>query len=178
MGNSAYKGFSDQEQRDLLKSANFTERDLKRFYKRFQALDTNQNGNLDPHELFVVPNIAENPLVRRVIAIFDTNADGKVSFVEFVVGLAKLAAGHEEAQKIKFAFDVYDINQDGFISNGELFTVMKMMVGDNLTDEQLQQLVDRAILQADKDGDGRICYTEFKSMVSHIDFGERFRLEI
>ena len=35
-----------------------------------------------------------------------------------------------------------------------LSKVMKMMVGDNLTDEQLQQLVDRQIRNADKDYDG------------------------
>ena len=41
--------------------------------------------------------------------------------------------------------------QDGYISNGDLFQVMKMMVGDNLGDSQLQQLVDRQIVIADKD---------------------------
>lgn len=30
------------------------------------------------------------------------------------------------------AFDVYDVDRDGFISNGELFLVLKMMVGNNL----------------------------------------------
>jgi serine/threonine-protein phosphatase 2B regulatory subunit len=41
------------------------------------------------------------------------------------------------------------MDKDGFISNGELFTVLKMMVGNNLTDLQLQQLVDRTIIKAD-----------------------------
>ncbi|CEM08560.1 unnamed protein product [Vitrella brassicaformis CCMP3155] len=177
MGNQA-SGLSPSEQRELVKAANFTERDIKRFYKRFRALDTNQNGELDPHELFDVPEVAENPLVKRVISIFDTDSDGKVSFVEFLVGLAKLTAGTDESEKIKFAFEVYDINKDGYISNGELFQVMKMMVGNNLTDQQLQQLVDRTMLQADIDGDGMISYAEFKKMVSHIDFGEKFRLEV
>ena len=52
-------GLSPSEQRELVKAANFTERDIKRFYKRFRALDTNQNGELDPHELFDVPEVAE-----------------------------------------------------------------------------------------------------------------------
>ncbi len=30
------------------------------------------------------------------------------------------------------AFNVYDVDRDGFISNGELFLVLKMMVGNNL----------------------------------------------
>ena len=39
---------------------------------------------------------------------------------------------------------------DGYISNGELFQVLKMMVGSNLKDTQLQQIVDKTILFADK----------------------------
>ena len=61
----------------------------------------------------------------------------------------------------KVAFKIYDINQDGFISNGELFTVLRMMVGNNLKEVQLQQIVDKTILQFDSDGDGKISYEEF-----------------
>jgi serine/threonine-protein phosphatase 2B regulatory subunit len=49
-----------------------------------------------------------------------------------------------------FLFRIYDIDNDGFISNGELFQVLKMMVGNNLKDAQLQQIVDKTILIADK----------------------------
>lgn len=48
-----------QEQAELLQAAKFTERDIKKIYKRFKSLDTNQNGELDPHELFEVPEIAD-----------------------------------------------------------------------------------------------------------------------
>jgi len=56
------------------------------------------------------------------------------------------------------AFKVYDMDRDGYISNGELFAVLKMMVGSNLKDAQLQQIVDKTIINADKDGDGKINY--------------------
>lgn len=50
------------------------------------------------------------------------------------------------------------MDRDGYISNGELFMVLKMMVGNNLKDTQLQQIVDKTIINADKDGDGKINY--------------------
>lgn len=53
---------------------------------------------------------------------------------------------------------------DGFISNGELFQVLQMMVGDNLTEVQLQQIVDKTILEADQDKDGKINFEEFKKV--------------
>lgn len=53
------------------------------------------------------------------------------------------------------------MDNDGFISNGELFQVLKMMVGNNLKDTQLQQIVDKTICFADKDEDGKISFDEF-----------------
>jgi serine/threonine-protein phosphatase 2B regulatory subunit len=101
-----------------------------------------------------------------------------VSFIEFLLGLARLSAGVDPEEKLRFAFEVYDVNRDGFISNGDLFAVMKMMVGDNLTDEQLQQLVDRQIRNADKDYDGLLSFQEFKDAVKDIGVAEQLTLDI
>lgn len=65
------------------------------------------------------------------------------------------------------AFKVYDMDRDGFISNGELFLVLKMMVGNNLKDGQLQQIVDKTIMEADQDGDGKLSFDEFAQMVAN-----------
>ena len=57
------------------------------------------------------------------------------------------------------------MDNDGFISSGELFMVLKMMVGNNLSDVQLQQIVDKTILEADEDGDGKISFQEFSKVL-------------
>merc|ERR1712093_599919 len=157
--------------------AQFNERDIKRLYNRFRALDADGNGQLDPSEILGLAELTENPLVQRVISIFDVDGNGTVSFIEFLVGLAKLAAGTSEDQKLEFAFGIYDVNKDGFISNGDLFAVMKMMVGDNLTEEQLQQLVDRQMVIADMDGDGMLNFEEFKAAVENIGVAEQLSID-
>ena len=110
--------------------------------------------------------LEQNPLVRRVIDVLDKNKDGSISFFEFVHGLNSLSAGASSEEKLRFAFQIYDMNNDGFISNGELFTVLKMMVGANLTDVQLQQLVDRTIIKGDADHDGMLSFDEFCNVSS------------
>ncbi|KAG8917006.1 Calcineurin subunit B [Tulasnella sp. 408] len=77
----------------------------------------------------------------------------------------------------KVAFKVYDIDRDGYISNGELFLVLKMMVGNNLKDTQLQQIVDKTIMEADKDGDGKLSFEEFTQMVAKTDIVKQMTLE-
>lgn len=69
------------------------------------------------------------------------------------------------------------MDRDGYISNGELFLVLKMMVGNNLKDNQLQQIVDKTIMEADKDMDGKISFDEFVIMVENTDVAKQMTLE-
>jgi serine/threonine-protein phosphatase 2B regulatory subunit len=70
-----------------------------------------------------VPELSQNPLVKRVVSVFDKNKDGNISFEEFLSGVGKLY-GNDEEEKLKFTFKIYDLNDDGYISNGELFSVL------------------------------------------------------
>jgi len=90
----------------------------------------------------------------RVLSIFDKDGDGKISFAEFIQGLSNVS--HDKASKAKFLYDVYDLVKDGFVSNSDLFHVVKMMAGDTLSSYQLQQLVDRTMRDCDKKGDGKL----------------------
>ncbi len=66
------------------------------------------------------------------------------------------------------AFKIYDTKGDGYIDNEELFQVLKMLVGTNLNDEQLQKIVDKTIQEVDKDGDEKISFDEFSEVRSFI----------
>jgi serine/threonine-protein phosphatase 2B regulatory subunit len=70
------------------------------------------------------------------------------------------------------------MDDDGFLSNGDLFNALKMLVGDNLTEIQIQQLVDRSIVAADKDLDGKLCYEEFVEFVKDMEIGKMFSMKL
>ncbi|KAL7413195.1 calcium/calmodulin-dependent protein phosphatase [Mrakia frigida] len=161
---SVNQAFSEME-----RSSNFSAQELQRLKKRFMKLDRDGNGSIDKEEFLQIPQIANNPLASRMIAIFDEDGGGTVDFQEFVGGLSAFSSKGAREEKLRFAFKVYDMDRDGFISNGELFLVLKMMVGSNLKDQQLQQIVDKTIMEADKDGDGKINFEEFTAMVAHTD---------
>ncbi|KAM5357102.1 hypothetical protein ACJZ2D_016615 [Fusarium nematophilum] len=127
------------------------------------------SGTIERDEFLSLPQISSNPLATRMIAIFDEDGGGDVDFQEFVTGLSAFSSKGNKEQKLQFAFKVYDIDRDGYISNGELFIVLKMMVGSNLKDQQLQQIVDKTIMEADLDKDGKISFEEFTKMVENTD---------
>lgn len=59
-----------------------------------------------------------------------------------------------------------------------LFQVLKMMVGNNLKDTQLQQIVDKTIVFADKDEDGKISFDEFCSVVGNTDIHKKMVVDV
>jgi serine/threonine-protein phosphatase 2B regulatory subunit len=88
-------------------------------------------------------------VVKRLGLILFDSGGGTVDFQEFVGGLSAFSSrgGREEklrcasiqmrcdehgmiadSESAVVAFKVYDMDRDGFISNGELFLVLKMMV--------------------------------------------------
>ena len=157
---------------------NFDKKELKILYKNFISMDANKNGLIEPDEFFDVPELKDNPIVQRIINVFDKNGDGKISFYEFVWGLSALTSDAKLEEKQRIAFQIYDINNDGYLSNGDLFKSLKMLVGDNLTDIQIQQLSDRTLIAADKDLDGKISYEEFCNFTKDIKIQDLFSMDL
>jgi serine/threonine-protein phosphatase 2B regulatory subunit len=73
-----------------------------------------------------------------MIAIFDEDGGGDVDFQEFVSGLSAFSSKGNKEEKLRSRCMISIAT--GYISNGELFIVLKMMVGSNLKDQQLQQV--------------------------------------
>jgi len=158
--------------------SHFDAEEIQRLGKRFRKLDLDNSGSLSIDEFMSLPELQQNPLVQRVIEIFDQDGNGELDFKEFIEGVSQFSVKGDKMSKLKFAFRIYDIDNDGFISNGELFQVLKMMVGTNLKEQQLQQIVDKTIIYADKDGDGKISFNEFSMIVSNLDVDKKMVVDV
>ncbi|XP_037654384.1 calcineurin subunit B type 2 [Choloepus didactylus] len=153
--------------------SHFDQEEIRRLGRRFRKLDLDHSGSLSVEEFLSLPGLQQNPLVRRVVDVFDTDGNGEVDFREFIVGASQFSVKGDEEQKLRFAFRIYDMDKDGYISNGELFQVLKMMVGGNLKDGPLQQLVDKTIIILDRDGDGKISFEEFCAVVGNLEMHKK-----
>ncbi|RKO96585.1 hypothetical protein CXG81DRAFT_15006 [Caulochytrium protostelioides] len=170
-------GQSNSTMEEMVNSTNFSAEEVHRLYKRFQKLDKDGSGSLDREELLQLPQVASNPLAHRLVEVLDADGSGVVDFKEFITGLSAFSARGAKDEKLRFAFRVYDMDRDGYISNGELFLVLKMMVGNNLRDVQLQQIVDKTIMEADTSGTGKISFEDFCAKVDATDLTKSMTLE-
>ncbi len=87
-------------------------------------------------------------LVESIVSKIDVNGSGEIDFTEFVVAsMSQATLLH--TNRIKKAFEVFDVDSDGFIDRKEL----KMAMGGiNLSDAEWKQLIQ----QYDTNGDGKV----------------------
>nr|XP_009512455.1 PREDICTED: calcineurin B homologous protein 1-like [Phalacrocorax carbo] len=138
-----------------------------------------------------IPELAINPLGDRIINAFFPEGEDQVNFRGFMRTLAhfrpiedneksKDQNGPEplnsRSNKLHFAFRLYDLDKDGRISRDELLQVLRMMVGVNISDEQLGSIADRTIQEADQDGDSAISFAEFVKVLEKVDVEQKMSI--
>uniref|UniRef100_A0A8V0ZNE2 Calcineurin like EF-hand protein 1 n=1 Tax=Gallus gallus TaxID=9031 RepID=A0A8V0ZNE2_CHICK len=138
-----------------------------------------------------IPELAINPLGDRIINAFFSEGEDQVNFRGFMRTLAhfrpiedneksKDQNGPEplnsRSNKLHFAFRLYDLDKDDKISRDELLQVLRMMVGVNISDEQLGSIADRTIQEADQDGDCAISFAEFVKVLEKVDVEQKMSI--
>jgi serine/threonine-protein phosphatase 2B regulatory subunit len=169
--------FTEEELQELQKGNTLSQAQILKLYKRFKKLDKDGNGEISREEFASIPQLAANPLLERVLTVFDTDGNKSVDFREFVHALAVFSNDVEKREKLLFTYKMYDIDGDGKISNKDLFLTLQVMVGSNLSDVQLQQIVDKTFLEGDLDRDGYINFAEFEKIVMAADYGDKLTLQ-
>lgn len=64
-------------------------------------LDKDGSGAIDKEEFLSLPQIANNPLAHRMIAIFDEDGGGDVDFQEFITALSTFTANGNRTEKLR-----------------------------------------------------------------------------
>jgi len=78
----------------------FDPEEIARLGKRFRKLDLDNNGALSVDEFMSLPELQQNPLVQRVIEIFDQDGNGYVLKGEVKDVMKEMGLGEEDAANI------------------------------------------------------------------------------
>ncbi|XP_071694254.1 calcineurin B-like protein 7 [Rutidosis leptorrhynchoides] len=110
----------------------------------------------------------QNLFADRLFDTFDIKKNGVIEFDEFVRSLSIFHPDARESDKIEFMFRLYDLKHTGFIEREELKEMVVAFLSEmnhDLSDEAVEAILDKTILDADLNGDGKIDLEEWKAFI-------------
>merc|ERR1711892_1001467 len=142
-----------QDIEDLKESSGFTEEQIK---EAFQAFVTDHpNGKMKPKDFRdmmskALPKKDASKMEKHVFRIYDTNNDGYIDFVEFLM-----------------IFRLFDYNSDGNITNKEMKRLIGAMYGlikaEDPKAASEAMIAKTAFAEMDENQDGKVSKDEFVS---------------
>lgn len=149
---------------------NFTKRELQVLYRGFKNECPSGVVNEETFKQIYAqffPHGDASTYAHYLFNAFDTTQTGSVKFEDFVTALSILLRGtvHE---KLRWTFNLYDINKDGYINKEEMMDIVKAiydMMGKYtypvLKEDTPRQHVDVFFQKMDKNKDGIVTLDEF-----------------
>ncbi|XP_070270523.1 A-type potassium channel modulatory protein KCNIP1 isoform X2 [Myotis yumanensis] len=149
---------------------NFTKRELQVLYRGFKNECPSGVVNEETFKQIYAqffPHGDASTYAHYLFHAFDTTQTGSVKFEDFVTALSILLRGtvHE---KLRWTFNLYDINKDGYINKEEMMDIVKAiydMMGKYtypvLKEDTPRQHVDVFFQKMDKNKDGIVTLDEF-----------------
>ncbi|KAL3106745.1 hypothetical protein niasHT_012010 [Heterodera trifolii] len=122
----------------LKKNTNFTEEQIKEWYKGF--VQDCPKGHLTKEQFIKVykdffPSGSAEGFCEHVFRTFDTDNSGFIDFKEFLLAINVTSSGTPE-QKLEWAFRMYDIDGNGTIDEKEMIKIIEAiyeMLGPEVT---------------------------------------------
>ncbi|CAC5372058.1 CALM [Mytilus coruscus] len=134
------------------------------FKEVFELFDKDGDGTITTKELdTVMRSLGQNPTeneVKEMVQKVDKDGNGTIEFPEFLQMATDMMKSVDLADEVRDAFRLFDNNGDGYITAPELKTILSNN-GEKISDEEL----DAMVKDADVDGDGKINYEEFVSIL-------------
>ncbi|KAI5655322.1 hypothetical protein M9H77_32509 [Catharanthus roseus] len=158
----------------LASETSFTVNEVEALYILFENLSNSiiEDGLIHKEEFqlaLLQCTTSDNLFANRLFHLFDIKHNGVIEFGEFVRSLSIFHPKAPEDDKIAFAFRLYDLRGTGYIDRNELKEMVLALLHEldsTIQDDVVEAIVDKTLLQADLNGDGRIDPEEWKQLVT------------
>ena len=136
------------------------EEQLKEYKEAFDLFDREQTGLIGPNEIYSLLKNFGNPTpkkeIDKLMADFDNDGDGKLSFDEFVTFLHQSYVTLDEMEAVIRAFKTFDRDNSGEIDLNEFKFILEQL-GHKLPDDVVKLI----FYESNLNENGKMDYNEF-----------------
>ncbi|KAL3499213.1 hypothetical protein ACH5RR_038306 [Cinchona calisaya] len=162
-----------EEHYRLASETSFTVNEVEALYTLYERLSSSitDDGRLQKEEFQLALLSSSDKhtfFADRLFDLFDLEQNGVIEFGEFVRSLSTFHPRAPEADKVSFAFKLYDLRRTGYIKRDELKEMVLALLRESdliLPDDVIEAIVEKTMMEADLKGDGRIDLDEWKELV-------------
>lgn len=155
----------------LCKATRFTQAEIKRIYRGFKAECPTGVVKEETFKMiyaqFFPQGANTSQYAHYVFNTLDQDHSGLISFEDFVQNLSILSRGSLD-EKLRWTFNLYDINGDGYITREEMtdivsaiYDLMGKLAEPCIDEDTVKEKVDRIFQKMDKNQDGVVTFEEF-----------------
>jgi len=159
----------DEDVASLSKTSGLEPMQVREAFNAF--VEEHPKGKMKPKDFSemmtkAMPKKDASKMQKHVFRIYDSNNDGYIDFIEFMLIFHIMSDGTPEEVLGKI-FRVFDVNSDGSITKKEMTRLVKDMYGlikaEDPTAQSEALIAKSAFTEMDADGDGKITMEEFIS---------------
>lgn len=110
-----------------------------------------------------IPALRQNPLTIELLNRYSLTTDSNKLLIEkMMIDLYDFIHGTCLEKKLKFLFDFYDTNQDGFITEPDLIKILICVSDYKMEEDVIQQIINNTLLGSRVE---KIDFEKFKDML-------------
>jgi serine/threonine-protein phosphatase 2B regulatory subunit len=168
---------SDERMEEYRMITGFEPIDIAKF-RNFFLQQTGGNQDMEKETFLAIPCIAINPLKDRVSHIFGYDTKKSLDFLEFLTAASSFNGPGRKDVKIRTAFRIQDIDNDGVISKSDLQTYLNIVTNDALLEFEMKELVAKVMHESSSDPDENlITFHDFQRVVAKSDFEAKIHIQ-
>ncbi|XP_046661485.1 calcium and integrin-binding family member 2 isoform X2 [Homalodisca vitripennis] len=189
MGNKVVT-FTEEQLDNYQDCTFFTRKEILRVHKRFREVspdivpkqmtgDEAATIRVPREQMEKLPELKENPFRTRILEVFSRDGKGNLTFEDFLDLLSVFSEQAPRDIKVFYAFKIYDFDGDQHIGPADIETALKLLTHNELSPEEVAQVCEKAVEEADVDGDGKLSYMEFEHVILRApDFLSTFHIRL
>lgn len=139
----------------LAKKLQLNTKDVKAMFRMFSNIDVDGSGVISMLEFLNFFGLEQTEFNKRTFQLMDTDKSGKIDFVEFVGAIYNYCTFTWQGL-CRYAFDLFDDDQSGFLDVPEVIDLVRYVYGKPLDDKVMKILEN-----IDEDMSGTITFKEF-----------------